>query len=441
MTRLFLFVGLGLWALLVVGAGCGDEFLANEGTGGGGASGEACTTESDCPGVDDACKQRLCSNGNCGFSYSAAGAECPDGVCDGAGECVECVDDAMCDVAGEVCAQGECVPAHCVNDTLDGDESDVDCGGSCPGCPNGDDCNVPGDCRSNVCVNNVCEPCVEHGQCPQGMYCDPTTQNCRNKLDDGEDCSGSAVCQSGFCPDGVCCETACQETCMSCRELATAELNGLCRPVKAGTDPFGDCAAPQCQGDDLVTSSCDGSGACATDADNCALYVCAADACLTSCDDSGDCDVVCDATSGQCLACNSDPATVSAAPCPADCSNGCANGTCVIDCLSAGACASTTKTCPDGRPCVVNCTAGACANLAVSCPADHPCTLSCEGIAACADADLNCGAGTCDLSCNADSDACLGVDQNCGSNACTATCGGSSMPVQHCGPSCMCSGC
>lgn len=469
MTRLLFVVGAGLWALLVIAAGCGDEFIAGETTGTGGSA-EACTTESDCPGVDDACKQRLCSNGSCAFSFSAAAAECPQGVCDGEGECVECVDNAMCDVAGEVCAEGECVPAHCINDELDGDESDVDCGGSCPGCANGDTCNGPADCRSNVCVDDVCQPCVEHDQCPGGMYCDPTTQLCRNKRDNGEDCTGNAVCQSGHCPDGVCCDTACQELCVSCREGSTGQPNGSCKPVLADLDPDEECAdeaastcgtsgkcdgagacklhpagvecaSPQCQGDDLVTSACDGNGTCATDSDDCALFVCESNACVTSCSDSSDCDVVCDAASGQCLGCAANPPTASGAPCSPDCSNGCANGTCVIDCLTTGACATTTKNCADGMPCVVNCTSGACTSLQLNCPADHACTLDCEGTSACAGADLNCGAGSCSLSCNADSNACLNVDQNCGSNECEAVCGGTSQPVQHCGPSCMCTGC
>jgi hypothetical protein len=40
---------------------------------------------------------------------------------------------------------------------MDGDETDVDCGGSCPNkCANGYGCDNPTDCQSNNCQNNVC---------------------------------------------------------------------------------------------------------------------------------------------------------------------------------------------------------------------------------------------------------------------------------------------
>ena len=47
-------------------------------------------------------------------------------------------------------------PFTCGDGRLDGDESDVDCGGSCTPCMNGDLCTKDGDCASGRCQNRVC---------------------------------------------------------------------------------------------------------------------------------------------------------------------------------------------------------------------------------------------------------------------------------------------
>jgi hypothetical protein len=57
------------------------------------------------------------------------------------------------------CDSGPCSapPAdRCFDRTLDGDETDVDCGGSCLACPGGASCKVAGDCQSQVCTGGVC---------------------------------------------------------------------------------------------------------------------------------------------------------------------------------------------------------------------------------------------------------------------------------------------
>lgn len=57
-------------------------------------------------------------------------------------------------------ADGDCTACPptvaCDNGVQDGDESDVDCGGSCDVCVNGDNCNVDLDCVHQMCINWVC---------------------------------------------------------------------------------------------------------------------------------------------------------------------------------------------------------------------------------------------------------------------------------------------
>lgn len=47
-------------------------------------------------------------------------------------------------------------PDSCSNGTRDGDESDVDCGGSCSACADGADCEAASDCQSQVCTASSC---------------------------------------------------------------------------------------------------------------------------------------------------------------------------------------------------------------------------------------------------------------------------------------------
>ncbi len=47
-------------------------------------------------------------------------------------------------------------PASCTDRAIDGDETDVDCGGSCPACATGKMCLHAHDCATGLCVNNVC---------------------------------------------------------------------------------------------------------------------------------------------------------------------------------------------------------------------------------------------------------------------------------------------
>src|SRR5690606_16745823 len=44
-----------------------------------------------------------------------------------------------------------CLAPRCTDGVMNGDESDVDCGGTCGPCDDGLDCVVASDCQSGVC--------------------------------------------------------------------------------------------------------------------------------------------------------------------------------------------------------------------------------------------------------------------------------------------------
>src|SRR5437899_1616166 len=73
-----------------------------------------------------------------------------------------------------------------------GDESDVDCGGSCGKCGTGGACKAGADCQSGFCTNGKCDP----PSCMDGV---------KNGHETGLDCGGG-LCPG--CPDGTPCMTA-----------------------------------------------------------------------------------------------------------------------------------------------------------------------------------------------------------------------------------------
>src|SRR5690606_24084561 len=91
------------------------------------------------------------------------------------------------------------VPASCDNGVVDGDESDVDCGGSCPPCEVG---------------------------------------------------------ASGACADGVCCDDACDGLCLACDTPRTGKALGICAPILPGIDPDDECAAQVCDGSGACADPC-----------------------------------------------------------------------------------------------------------------------------------------------------------------------------------------
>lgn len=49
------------------------------------------------------------------------------------------------------------VDSDCTNEIKDGDETDVDCGGSCPKCAKGKSCSKNKDCNTGYCMNKICK--------------------------------------------------------------------------------------------------------------------------------------------------------------------------------------------------------------------------------------------------------------------------------------------
>ena len=84
-----------------------------------------------------------------------------------------------------------CTSSTCADARIDGDESDVDCGGSvCDACVRGQHCNSNFDCEGTTCTDGICG-----GECVCGARCFACSP--------GEACTFSDDCASHICDSGT----------------------------------------------------------------------------------------------------------------------------------------------------------------------------------------------------------------------------------------------
>jgi hypothetical protein len=105
------------------------------------------------------------------------------------------------------CPSGGCAapPADtCFDRVRDGDETDIDCGGSCRPCAGGAICNAATDCQAGAC---------DAGTCPQPSCSDGVKDGLETDVDCGWGCPPCAAgkacgaitdCASGSCVDSTC---------------------------------------------------------------------------------------------------------------------------------------------------------------------------------------------------------------------------------------------
>ncbi len=166
-------------------------------------TGIVCTSPADCTDPENDCQVATCTEGSCGIADKALGEACDldggVGVCNG---------------------EGLCVPIGCTNGVLDDDETDVDCGGQCPGCDNGEACITYRDCKSAFCQGGLdpdqdagtvesppgeCAACSDDDDCDamDDSYCDTDEADgtCKAKKANGSECDDDNECLSESCKE------------------------------------------------------------------------------------------------------------------------------------------------------------------------------------------------------------------------------------------------
>ena len=203
-----------------------------------------CTKPEDCPDDELECTTNLCEAEECVYEPIAAGESCPesDGVCDGEGNCVECVTEGDCPDDGNDCTEAP----SCTNNTCDPQDN----------LPNGTDCTsvVDGMCMDGVCVAPPI--CTEPEDCPDDEL------ECTTNLCEAEECVYEPIAAEESCPvsDGVCDGAGNCVECVGAANCPDDELEcttNLCEAGECVYEPIA--AGESCPVSDGV---CDGEGNC-----------------------------------------------------------------------------------------------------------------------------------------------------------------------------------
>ncbi len=149
-------------------------------------------------------------------------------------------------------------PEGCLDKLLNGDETDVDCGGSCPACADDLACLQDTDCASGSCNGEVCVPATCDDEKPDGAETDvdcggPDCPVCV----EGELCLINKDCESGVCSDKVCAAAACDDKVKNADET-DVDCGGSCDPCANDKQCLisDDCESLVCDKNLCVAASC-----------------------------------------------------------------------------------------------------------------------------------------------------------------------------------------
>jgi len=324
-----------------------------------------CGVDSVTASVVDSC-MFVCSAGACKGLCHPTDKQCKAGglipqtcTADGAWE-----DGAACGYKCDA-PTGKCLAAGCGDKAKNGDETDVDCGGSCGGCTIGSACKGDADCISPAsarCIDSKCaaascsdgvkngtetdsdcggsctkrcavnQSCSINDDCllPDSGHCSATKcvafsciDNIKNGSETDKDCGGTCAADCGVglgCGmDADCSTAACLgSVCVACKPLTKVCVNSsvqTCSAAGAWDTPM-PCSVPN------GTANCAGQGVCGIQSCNNGFGHCDTsiqNGCETNLNDPAACGTVC----SDRVACSSVHATTT-----------CTNGACKPSCAT-----------------------------------------------------------------------------------------------------------
>ena len=342
-----------------------------------------CSADRDCAAPffcsNDGTTPRVCTDNSC-RDGRRSGSE-PDVDCGAVPGCTSlcavtkgCSTDADCTSGACNLVTRVCVTSTCFDGRLDGDEADVDCGGSCAAkCSLTQACSYVtrqnADCQSNICSHP--------GFGTRDGFCVAST--CTDQRVDGSetglDCGGPAAACATRCPIGQSCRvtTDCVSGSLCHPRTLRCALPGCDDGVLNGAETSTDCGGPMCVKCG-VGKTCSLASDCVSG--SCANGQCISGPCFNGVKDATEADVDCGGVCGA-QACG----TGRSCTVPSDCaSNLCVGNRCVSD-----ACLDRVR---NGTETDVDCGGSTCA---ARCAASRGCAVNGD----CASNVCNTGSRTC----------------------------------------------
>ena len=181
------------------GAVCAIAASTSSSTGGGT---DVTTTGDGTTGSEATSSGGEGSSGTCGCSSSSTSSESGSSTSSGSSS-------TRSSTGVESSSGSSTGGSLCMDGLANGDESDIDCGGSCTPCENFLRCDDPGDCASMAChLKGLCVP----AGCVDGVH-DPDTEiyldcgsSCGPTCGLGFPCIVTEDCYEGTCQDSTTCE-------------------------------------------------------------------------------------------------------------------------------------------------------------------------------------------------------------------------------------------
>jgi hypothetical protein len=330
------------------------------------------------------------------------------------GSCDKCESQKDCLINTD-CISDFCNPSNicelnvsCLDETQNGNETDIDCGGSCDKCENGKSCLLNIDCVSDICDSSyICSgpSCNDQEQNGTETDVDCGGNSC-DKCTTGESCLINSDCLSDFCNDSYICEIN-----ISCSD---ATQNGNETDIDCGGDICSPC---------IVDDSCLVDSDCETLSCSETTFKCLVPSCTDDATNGNETDLNCGGNT--CDPCVVDDSCLINLDCETlSCSS--TNFLCLMP--------SCTDDATNGNETDLNCGGNTCDPCLVddSCLVNLDCkTLSCSETTflclfpSCTDdatngneTDFNCGGNNCDP-CVVD-DSCL-INLDCESLSCSST--------------------
>lgn len=175
-------------------------------------------------------------------------------------QCPSCGNNKNC-LANSDCISGYCINSikkcaapSCTDGIRNGDETDTDCGGSCQSCQEGKKCIKNNDCTSNLkCKQGTCKK--DDDKCKDGKLSgDETDIDCGGSCDPceyGENCLQNRDCATNYCSLSKKCANRCNDgakngdetdidcgglACSKCAEGRNCLINGDCSTNYCGSN-------------------------------------------------------------------------------------------------------------------------------------------------------------------------------------------------------------
>lgn len=365
-----------------------------------------------------------------------------------------------------------CTCVSCRDSEMNGDETDVDCGGGCRSCPVGDACLQDSDCDTNNCVNNLCEPTTNQ-LCVNGAHDpSPADANPAGALETDDDCGGPFCSQ---CADGKACLIARDCSSHVCTDMGdgSSQCTSCGNGVRDGLETDADCGSVACpnipcridqwcrEDADCGSGNCDTSGAVdAEAAQECVMSIgcgkCMAPLPSTTCNDGvlGETETCVDGGGAACRGignlCPTCGGAIGGSRCSCSVNSDCIDSHCspssgncfscsnnILDPLSEETdvdCGGPCSSCAVGQQCLIDadCSSGSCTDWGTGLAAADGmrCSSCTNGLRDGLETDVDCGADACGNTCSIGFGCSTGAD--CTSGNCDGGVCAQPTPAQTC---------